>query len=133
MEDEATVWLLIVGAAFAILAVISFALHFFVALRSPPTQRAGWTAGIAYVLTTMIFAFGGMGGFELLGPVLAFPAALIAFIYWRSDFRKGWIDHPEELPDGVTIANDDWLAGLIRLVGLVVSGMLVTYFRHWDH
>ena len=47
----------------------------------------------------------------------ALPAALIAFWWWRGEFRRAWVDAAEDLPEGVELANDDWRLGLILVVG----------------
>ncbi len=116
-------------AGLLIITMISLGLKFFVALRSPPTQRAAWTAGLSYILTTMVFVFGGVEGYEWAAPLVALPGALIVFWFWRKDFRRGWVDDPERLADGRTLQNDDWLTGLLQLLGLFAVAALAAYVR----
>lgn len=109
-----------VGMPLVIIAFVSWFLHYFVALKSPPTVRAAWIVGIAYVVASAFWLFGGPVGERWEGPFAAIPGALLAFWFWRGDFRRDWIDDARGIPDGVEIANTDWRIGLIGIVGLLV-------------
>jgi len=129
MNDVILVGMLGLGAPLLLVAVISFLIHYFVALKSPPTRRAAWTAGIAYLATTAFLLTSGGSFYEVWGPVTALPAALIAFFWWRADFRRGWFGDAEDAPEDATITNDDWLIGVIQLLVLATLTFGVAYFR----
>jgi protein-S-isoprenylcysteine O-methyltransferase Ste14 len=122
---------LYIGGIFAlgallIVALVSFALHYVVALSSPPAERARWTAGIAYIVAALIVtlpAFEPDPTVEMLGwfgPLIALPAGLIAYWFWRADFQRDWMDDSQPISDDVEVANDDWRVGLIFVVGVIV-------------
>lgn len=118
-----------VGLAAVPIAPITIALRYFVALQAPPTVRAAWTAGIAYLGTTVFWLFGGPVDTQYWAPLIALPGGVIAFLFWRSDFRRGWIEDVEHMPEGVELANDDWAAGLVRLLGLVAAATIAALIR----
>jgi hypothetical protein len=130
MESTLQEYLYIAGffalGALLIVAFVSWVLHYMVALGSPPIQRARRTAGLAYIVATIALtlpAFGSEREIEVLdwlGPILALPAGLVAYWFWRNDFRRDWIDDSGSLPEGVELANDDWRVGLIFVVGVAV-------------
>jgi len=62
MQDALFIGLLFVGMPLVIIAFASWLLHYFVALNSPPTQRAAWTVGIAYVIASAFWLFGDRRG-----------------------------------------------------------------------
>ena len=130
MSDEIKIALVVCGAALAIMAIISWILHYFVALRSPPSKRAGWIAGISYLAATTAFVFGSPEGYGWAAPLAAMPAALIIFWFWRSDFRRDWLD--DTTADGtVELANDDWRVGLLQLGLVLLVGIAVAVFRRF--
>ena len=98
MEPTLQEYLYVAGffalGALLIVAFVSFVAHYVVALNSPPVQRARWTAGIAYVaaaLSLTLPAFSSEKEVEIIGwfgPILALPAGLIAYWFWRADFRR---------------------------------------------
>ena len=55
MNEELPFGLILVGIGLAVVGLISLILSFFLALKSPPSKRAGWTAGVAYLVATMVF------------------------------------------------------------------------------
>lgn len=120
MRDNLLIGLIFAAMGLGIVAVASFVLQYFVALKSPPSQRAAWTAGLAYLAATAVFLFGGPAGAEYASALICLPGALIAFWFWRSEFRRAWINNPDDVPEGQSIANDDWRIGLLRLLALVV-------------
>jgi hypothetical protein len=129
MQDFALIALLLAGVGLLVLAVASFALHYFIALRAPPSSRAAWTVGTAFLITAAIFTFGGVPGYEIAGTLAAIPGALIAFWFWRGEFRRGWIADPTSLPAGLSIANDDWRVGLVKLIGLLAASAVMVLVR----
>jgi hypothetical protein len=54
--------------------------------------------------------------FAVCAPAAGVPAGPIACCFWRREFRQAWIEHPDQLPAGLALANDDWRAGLLRLL-----------------
>jgi len=119
MADILSLGLIVVVVPLLMIAAISFGLHYFIALSAPPSRRAAWTVGIAYLATAAILIFGGIQEYAAYAPLAAVPGGLAVFWFWRRDFRRGWIEDAEALPDGVTIANDDWRLGLLQLLALM--------------
>lgn len=118
-----------VGIPFVIIAFTSWLLHYFIALKSPPAHRAAWTVGIAYLVASAVWLFGGPEGDRWEGPFAAIPGALIAFWWWRDDFRRDWIDDSQGIPEGVELANHDWRIGLLGVLVLIAIGALKVVIR----
>jgi hypothetical protein len=95
-------------------------LHYFVALTSPPTQRAAWTVGIAYLILAAICMVALPLEYWWAAPLAPVLGAPIAFWWWRNDFGRDWIDDSQGIPQGVELANDDWRVGLI-FVGIIFA------------
>ena len=59
--------------------------------------------------------------------VLGIPPALVAYWFWRREFRRAWVDD-NDIPEGVSLANDDWKVGLAFVVfaGIVMSLLKLT-------
>jgi hypothetical protein len=108
------------AVALLIMAVIAVVLSYFVALRSPPTQRAAWLAGISYAAVAILFLFGFLRGYELISTLAAVPAALLVFFGWRAVFRRAWVDGDEQPSEADALEDDDWKIGLLRL-GIAVT------------
>lgn len=117
----------------AIMMVLSYGVNMFVALNSPPTERAAWTAGIPYVVATLALLFGGPTDLMLLSPFFALPALAVVFWFWRREYRKAWVDHPGLLAEDQQLENDDWKSGLIKLVGLIVAATIAALIRRSLH
>jgi protein-S-isoprenylcysteine O-methyltransferase Ste14 len=108
---------------------LSYPANMFIALTSPPTQRAAWTAGVVYALATLILIFGGQAEYLLVSALIPLPGLLILFWFWRREYRKAWIDNVDQLPDSTALENDDWKAGLIKLIGLIAAAIIATLIR----
>lgn len=100
-------------------AIASYILHYVIALRARPASRAAWTAGASYLCTVALFLFGGPPGWEVPALVGSAPGALIAYWYMRRAFRRMWVNDESELPEGASMANDDWRIGLLGVVLLI--------------
>ena len=129
MSDAMMMALMVFGATLVLIAFLTTILHYFVALRSRPTQRAAWTSGVAYILAALASVFGSPAGYELWAPLVPIPAALIAFWFWRVEFRRAWIEDPELAPDGTIIEDDDVASGLLKLALVIVIGLGVAFIR----
>ena len=121
---------LYVAMQFSIIIFTSWLLHYFVALRSPPTKRAAWIAGISYLVASAIWLLGGPEDYKWESPFAALPGALIVFWWWRVDFRRDWIDDAQGSTDGVELANTDWRVGILGVLGLIVAGAIKVFFLH---
>ena len=120
MNDSVGLGIIVFGAPLLATALVSWLLHFFVALNAPPARRAAWTAGIAYVVVAILCVVIAPEAYWWEAPLAAIPAALIAFWWWRNDFARGWIDDADGVPDGVQLANSDWRVGLM-FVGAILA------------
>lgn len=123
------IWIVAAGT---IMMGLSFPANMFIALKSPPTQRAMRVAGTLYVAVTVIFLFGGMPEYLLVSPLIPALGALIVFWFWRREYRKAWIEDAD-VDDTVTLENDDWKAGLIKLFGLLVTATIAAFIRRSLH
>lgn len=121
------------GIGLVFVALTSWALMLFVALRSPPSQRAAWTAGLAYLIDCSIIIFSDLGRAGEWAPLVFLPGALAVFWFWRWDFRRGWIEKPELTPEGMSLENDDWRTGLIRLIGMIAAATAMALARRFSH
>ena len=128
MNETLVVVFVFLGMPLAVISISSWLLHYFVALNSPPTQRAAWIVGISYVLASAFWLFGGPEGDRWEGPFAAIPGALLAFWWWRRDFRRAWIDDTHGIPEGVKLANNDWRIGFLGLVGMIVAATIKMMF-----
>ena len=123
MNAEVGLTTIVLIGPLVLMAVVSFVLHFFIALKERPERRAAWTAGVAYVLVTGFCLFGfaeQIEGYEFAAPLAAIPSGLIVYWYWCRDFREGWIDGPGDLHEGDTIANHDWRVGLAGVLAVLI-------------
>ncbi|MDB5670839.1 MAG: hypothetical protein JWO25_1798 [Alphaproteobacteria bacterium] len=87
-----------------------------VALKQPPTRRAAYNAGIAYLICATIVTFSDLEDGPL--PVVFlyfFPSAVLVFLYWRWVFGRGWIEDPAQLADGDVLEDDDWRHGAAKV------------------
>ena len=125
----------IAAIGFIAIYALSAALNFVVALKSVPNRRATWTVGIAYVAASIAAVCGIIAishdisspdtPFPIdafVAPLLLAPGAIVIFLLRRWEYRAAWLDDPENLPEGVELANDDWRFGAIAL--LLVVGAL---------
>ena len=119
--------LLFVAANLLIISMATIILHKFIALKMRPGPRAAWTIGIAYLLATAIWVFGGPPEAIAYAPLAAVPGALLAYWYWQGEFRRAWVEDPNQLPEGVNLANDDWRIGLFAVVAAVIIAVLKWY------
>ena len=129
MQDFWTMGVVALAVPLLMIGAISFGLRFFVALNAPPSRRAAWTAGLAYLIVSAIIVFGAPEEIAPYGPVAAVPGGLIAFWFWRSDFRRGWVENGEGLPDGTVLANDDWRIGILQLLAVIVLVIGIALLR----
>lgn len=131
MGDFLVVGLTYIGVGLAAVGVISFVLSWFVALKSSPSKRAFWTAGIAYVIATFILLSDDFGGNEWAIPLIVLPGGLVAFFYWRLAFRRAWTSDPDVLAEGISLEDDDWRVGLLRFLALATV-VLAAAFVRWS-
>lgn len=109
---------------------ISFVLYRFVALNAPPERRAFWTIFPGYIGAAASVGF-GMSGLvnPILSVIIPIPGALLCYWWLLHDLRKGWIDNPDDLPEGVTLANSDWRVGLAGVVALIIAATIKVMIR----
>lgn len=121
---------LFAGMAFIVNFFVGFLLYRFVALNSPPERRAFWTVFPGYIAAGLAMVF-GMSGLvsPLWSPIVPLPGALLMYWWLVRDLRKGWIENPEDLPDGVKLANSDWRMGLAGVAALIVAAAIRVMIR----
>jgi len=129
MNESLQIGLIAIGIPIVLIAFLTMILHYFIALRSRPSRRAAWTVGVAYLIVVALLMWGAPVGYELWAVLASAPAALIAFWFWNHEFKRAWVDDPEMLPDGVTLLDDDWQSGLLRLALVIVVGVGIALFR----
>ena len=129
MSEMFMAGILFVGVPFLVVAFVSWILHYFVALKSPPTRRALWIVGIGYFAASVAWLLGGPEGERWEGPIAAIPGGLIAFWWWRDDFRRDWIDDDQGVPEGVELANTNRRVGLLGVGTLFAIAILKVVFR----
>ena len=134
VQDTATTAALWIAISLLIMWFISVLLHYFVALTAPPWKRAAWTAGIAYLVTSLAVTFVTAGNPAPWAPLIALPGGLIIFWYWHRAFRRAWIDSADDLPEGMSEANDDWRIAVLRLLAIfaLVVGVTALRFLMWN-
>jgi len=130
MRDVLVIGGFSIGVTLLVIAFVSWILHYFVALGSPPAKRAAWTSGIAYLVAAVFCAFAAPSDYWWAAPLAPVPAALIAFWWWRNDFRRDWIGDSHGAPEGVELATDDWRIGLLQLLGAITLALGVAVLRH---
>lgn len=114
-----------------IIAFIAAGLHYFVALNSPPRERALWTVGPAYFICALFGVVPDNGPIPFwVWPFGAIPGAAIWYWFWLRDFQKRWYDSIEDLPDDVPLANHDWKNGLLTLAGAFVASLIIVLIRN---
>jgi len=115
-----------IAIALPLLAIglVSWLLHYFVALTEAPARRAAWTVGIAYVVVSFATDLAMPPEYWWSVPLAAIPGAIIAFWWWKDDFGRAWIDDAQGIPEGVELANEDWQIGLIFVGGIIVFFVL---------
>jgi hypothetical protein len=131
MEDTLKLGIAYTVPPLLLIGGISFILHFFVALSSPPTQRAAWTTGISYLFVSILVTLAAPEGYAVYGPLAALPGALIVFWFWRNDFRRGWVADAEAAPTGATLANDDWRIGVLQMLAFLTLAIGVAVIREF--
>jgi hypothetical protein len=129
-------WLTLVGIGvvipFCMIFVFILGLNHFVALKAPPSSRAAWTAGIAYLITVVLLTFGSNGTYSLLWtPILCLPGLVVNYLLQRKEYRRAWVDSLDDLPEGVSLANDDWKVGVATLAGLILTATIATLARRY--
>ena len=131
MRDALLIAAFSIGLTLFIIAIVSWLLHYFVALASPPAKRAALTSGIAYLAAALFCVFAAPSEYWWAAPLAPIPAALIAFWWWRNDFRRDWIDSDvQDVPEDVELASDDWRVGLLRLLALLTIGVGIAILRY---
>ena len=129
MEDIALVAFISFGVALVGVIGSTWLLQHFVALTAPPTQRAAWTVGIAYVVVAVFCAFAVPEEVWWAAPLAPIPGALVVFWWVQRDWRHLWIDNSKGAPEGVELANDDWRVGLIFVAGVIAFAVLRALIR----
>lgn len=120
---------LIAGIIGVVMYALNFVLRFFVGLQAPPLKRTILTVGSAYLLAVVGFMFGGLPEYQLWSPLFGLPPALLlGFLEYR-EFKARWFEHVEQLPEGATLANDDWRVGLFIVGALIAAASVKVLLR----
>ncbi|OJW67044.1 MAG: hypothetical protein BGO57_00135 [Sphingomonadales bacterium 63-6] len=120
------------GVGLIMVIFLSRILGFFVALKATPTNRAGWTVGIAYLISAGALTFGAPESYWMYAPLVPLPGALGLFWFIRRDLRRRWIDDDVAHSEGHSIEDSDWVSGLLRLLlmlGVALALLLLRYAR----
>ncbi|KPL67345.1 hypothetical protein SZ64_04045 [Erythrobacter sp. SG61-1L] len=120
------------GVGLVMVMILSKILGFFVALKATPTNRAGWTVGIAYLISAGALIFGAPEGYWIYAPLVPLPGALGVFWFIRRGLRSRWIDDDVAHSEGHSIEDGDLVSGLLRLLlmlGVALALMLLRYAR----
>lgn len=130
ITDFLTGALLMMGMAFMVNIFVSFVLSKIIALKFLPDRRAFWTVLPGYIAALGIsIPLMSDLGYLTLAPVIAAPSGLILYWWYRTEFRKSWVDDVENLPENVTLQNDDWKIGLAGICLLVLFGIFRLFFK----
>ena len=120
---------LLAGIMFIVMYAASFVLKFFLALNAPPMRRTVWTVGLAYWIAVVAVWFGGMPEYELLATFAGLPSALLLGWLVYNEFRERWYDNDQNLPEGTTRSNTNWLIGLGAIVGMIALTSIKVMLR----
>lgn len=102
-------------------------LLFFVALKSRPFKRSAITVAIPYAISTIfVMTWREVSGYWYLVPIIMLPGASIAFWLIYSSLKRRWVEDPEDLPEGVALATEDWKEGMamLALTALVLAAVV---------
>lgn len=89
------------GVGLIMVMVLSKILGFFVALKATPTNRAGWTVGIAYLISAGALTFGAPEGYWIYAPLVPLPGALAVFWFIRRDFAAAGSTTMSRIPKAI--------------------------------
>lgn len=106
--------------ALGVIFCLSFFFSHFVALSQPPKQRAMWTVGSASVVYFGLLISALPAEYLLVGLGPTPVAIFLMQLYWHNFFAKAWYDDPNDIPDGMTRANEDWRVALYALAAAAV-------------
>lgn len=122
--------LLVIGISTCIISVLCVAGERFIALRSPPKTRARWTVGLAYggAVIALLAWMSEIAPWWLLPLAPIIPAG-IGYAVLLSSYKKAWVDDANDLPEGVSFANDDWRFGICLLLGAIAAAAIRVAFR----
>jgi hypothetical protein len=123
-----------IGAASGICLLMivfgSFILNFFVALKERPKRRAAWTVGIPFVVVALFATFSGPPIYQWIWPLSAFIGAVPVYLYYLRQYNFAWVESVDDLPEGVSLAEDDWRSGLVYLFVFMGVAALLVFIRY---
>lgn len=96
----------------------------FVGLQSPPLRRAILTTAIAYALSVIAGISMAPTEYVLWVPLVCAPATLFVYFYWKRIFVRAWYEDASLIPEGMTLANEDWRIGLYALVAAIALAFI---------
>lgn len=133
-QDTVLLGVISFALPFLIIAIVSWVLHYFIALSALPDRRAAWIVGAGYLAAALTWSLVAPDGYRWEGMLTSAPGALLVYLYWRWVFRATWFDDTDGVPEGVTLANTDWRVGLFT-VGLLALAALfrVVLKMIWGH
>ncbi|MGB7655218.1 MAG: hypothetical protein WBL74_07035 [Novosphingobium sp.] len=141
LSDALRGGVIVFGTPAILVWVLSLILDKFAALSATPDTRAKVTVGIPYLIAVMLVAAyiiaiatedtdGVPLWIEAFGPPLfPLPGAALIYLHYRAEYRRRWVENADDLPDGVTLANDDWKVGLATLALFALFGVFRVIFR----
>lgn len=123
LEDMASGSAVVAGISFVITLGISNVLSYVVALKSTPERRAFYTVMPGILVSV------GIGGSMIMGlgmPILSFLFVLLpnlaVFWWFRRQYRRAWMPD-DQVPEGVSIENDDWTVGVAGILIVLMIGV----------
>ena len=129
-EDLALASLVAFVIGFIAVWLLSRIFEFFVGLKSPPTKRAALTVGSAYLIVAVALIILVPIDYSPVAALVPIPGSIAWFLYIRSHFKRAWYEDSEELPDGVELATDSWVDGLLYFALTIVVTLGVVLFRY---
>jgi Ca2+/Na+ antiporter len=95
---EVKMWFVgaVAGGVIGIL-LLSFIIELMLFKKQEPPKRAISTAGLAYVLATVLYGFGSANGgpFVWDGIIVYLPGAAVVYVWFLKRYQKSWTEEEQ--------------------------------------